>query len=171
MDPYAPFHEYNWKAFDTALPDWQISHWFFLIDAYWIMSSVNTGNFRTCDKLETTCPSCNRLAHWVWLQVLYAILAACKQLVFQLRTFLEESCVYQCKYLYIHTYIYMYIYTFNKFSLCSVVSYSQWKKNSTEFLSGCKSIIHLAQIWYNRCSEYAYSFNILRRLSQIWFRF
>lgn len=116
MAPYGPFHECNWKAFGTALPDWKISHRFFLIDAYWMMSLVNTRNFRTCNKLGTTCVSCNRLAHWVWLQVLYAVLTACKKFVLQLRTFLEESCVYQCKYLYLH--IYTCTYTHLRNSLC-----------------------------------------------------
>lgn len=40
----------------------------------------------------------------------------------------------------------MYIYTFKKFTMCNVVSDTQWRKSSTEFLSGCKFIIHLAQI-------------------------
>lgn len=92
-----PSHEGHWKTVDTTLTDRQISEF------SWLMALVNICDFRTCNEVWTSYVACKKLTPWVWLQALYELPTACKQFVFQLRTFLEEFCLYHvniCMYIY-----------------------------------------------------------------------
>lgn len=102
---YGCFSTFPWGSLKNSWHnfDWPTNLRVFLIDGYRVMSLVNICDFRTCNEVWTSYVACKKLTPWVWLQALYELPTACKQFVFQLRTFLEEFCLYHvniCMYIY-----------------------------------------------------------------------